>query len=254
MPYEPKAFCDKKAVAHAFSRAAKDYDQFAAFQRQVGQQLLEHCDWQSPGLLVDAGAGSGWYSQHFREQGHCVTAFDLSRGMLQQAANRQAADYYVQGDLDTFPFAAQSFDYLWSNLALQWCNDFTAAITQLQRTLKPQGQLAFSTLAAGSLLEVEHAWQLAERPAPINRWPSADSLIVAAQSLGLTAWQTPVVCHFPSALAALWSLKGIGASHLQGGRQAGLSGRQFFNSLERYWPQDEEGYRLTYHIVFGVTR
>lgn len=245
---------DKKALARAFGRAAKQYDHFAAFQRTVGEQLMSHCDWHTPGLLVDAGAGSGWFSRYFREQGHCVTAFDLSRGMLQQAAQQHSADHYVCGDLEAFPFHSQSVDYLWSNLALQWCSDFQQTLQQLQRSLTDKGKLAVSTLAAGSLPEIEQVWQQMGRSAPINHWSSAESLLNAAESLGLYAWQAPIVCHFSSPLDALWSLKGIGASHLHAGRQSGLGGREFFTQLAQYWPRDEKGYRLTYHIVFGVTR
>ncbi|WKX27519.1 malonyl-ACP O-methyltransferase BioC [Tatumella ptyseos] len=245
---------DKKALARAFGRAAKQYDHFAAFQRTVGEQLMAHCDWHTPGLLVDAGAGSGWFSRYFREQGHCVTAFDLSRGMLQQAAQQHSADHYVCGDLEAFPFHSQSVDYLWSNLALQWCSDFQQTLQQLQRSLTAEGKLAVSTLAAGSLPEIEQVWQQMGRSAPINRWSSAESLLNATESLGLRAWQAPIVCHFSSPLDALWSLKGIGASHLHAGRQSGLGGREFFTQLAEHWPRDDKGYRLTYHIVFGVTR
>ncbi|WP_241622222.1 methyltransferase domain-containing protein [Rosenbergiella australiborealis] len=250
MPY---SLVDKNAIAQAFGRAAKHYDQFADFQRQVGEALLAHCHWHAPGMLVDAGAGSGWYSRYFRQLGHCVTAFDLSNGMLQQARQQQAADNYIRGDLESFPFLPQSVDYLWSNLALQWCSDIAATLQHFQRALKPKGQLAVSTLAAGSLPELEQVWQQCGRKAPINRWPSGEFLVETAQSLGIDAWQAPIVCHFSSPLAALWSLKGIGASHLHDGRQAGLGGRQFFRDLDRYWPRDAEGYRLTYQIVFGVS-
>ncbi|WP_277756411.1 methyltransferase domain-containing protein [Rosenbergiella nectarea] len=254
MPSNTVSQIDKKALAQAFSRAAKQYDHFAAFQRTVGEQLMAHCDWHKPGVVVDAGAGSGWFSRYFREQGHCVTAFDLSSGMLQHAAQQHSADYYVRGDLEAFPFHPQSIDYLWSNLALQWCSDFHHTVQQFQRSLTSHGKLAVSTLAAGSLPEIEQVWQRMGRSAPINRWSSAESLLSAAESLGLTAWQAPIVCHFPSPLDALWSLKGIGASHLHAGRQSGLGGREFFHQLADHWPRDEHGFRLTYQIVFGVTR
>lgn len=254
MPSNTVSQIDKKALAQAFSRAAKQYDHFAAFQRTVGEQLMAHCDWHKPGVVVDAGAGSGWFSRYFREQGHCVTAFDLSSGMLQHAAQQHSADYYVRGDLEAFPFHPQSIDYLWSNLALQWCSDFLHTVQQFQRSLTSHGKLAVSTLAAGSLPEIEQVWQRMGRSAPINRWSSAESLLSAAESLGLTAWQAPIVCHFPSPLDALWSLKGIGASHLHAGRQSGLGGREFFHQLADHWPRDEHGFRLTYQIVFGVTR
>lgn len=250
----PSKSYNKQAIAKAFSRAAGHYDHFAGFQRCVGDQLLAHCDWSQHGILLDAGAGSGWYSRKFRQSGHRVIALDLANGMLQQAKQQQSADFYLQADLENLPLTTHSLDYLWSNLALQWCGDFAATLQQFQRCIKPSGKLAFSTLAAGSLPELDAIWQGKGLTAPINRWPDAETLINQAQQLGLRAWHAPVVCHYPTAMAALWSLKGIGASHLHSGRTAGLGGKQFFADVAAMWPQDEQGFRLTYQIVFGISQ
>ena len=48
------------AIAHAFGRAAPRYDQHAAFQRQVGHQLLAWLPEQLTGWrILDLGCGKG---------------------------------------------------------------------------------------------------------------------------------------------------------------------------------------------------
>ncbi len=244
---------NKQAIAKAFSRAADRYEHFAAFQRTVGDQLKAECHWHNTGILLDAGAGSGWYSRQFRQSGLQVIALDLAAGMLQQAKQHDSADGYLQADLEHLPLHRNSIDYLWSNLALQWCSDFKQTLHHLHGCLKPTGKLAFSTLAAGSLSELQQVWQSLGLAAPINQWSPAEQLILQAQGLNLKLWQAPVVCYFPSAMAALWSLKGIGASHLHSGRSSGLAGKQFFTEVAARWPREEQGFRLTYQIVFGVS-
>lgn len=244
---------DKSALAQAFSRAAANYDHFAAFQRRVGDQLFAASGWQIAGTLLDAGAGSGWYSRLFRQAGHRVIALDLAAGMLQQARQQQAADVYLQGDIEQLPPQADRLDYIWSNLAIQWCQDFPATLSHLQQRLAPGGKIAVSTLAAGSLPEISQVWQQQGLAVPINCWPAAEWLIHQVEGLGLRAWQQAVTCHFPTVMDALWSLKGVGASHLHAGRASGLAGRKHFAQLQALWPRDEQGFRLTYCIVYGVS-
>jgi len=62
-----------------------------------------------------------------------------------------------------------------------------------------------------------------------------------------------VTLHFPDALSAMRSLKGIGATHLHQGRDGQVLTRQRLNQLEAHWPRDRHGYRLSYHLIYGVT-
>jgi len=53
---------DKAAIAHSFSRAAKHYDVHAAFQRDVGQRLLDKMPRNLVGKRVfDLGCGTGLF-------------------------------------------------------------------------------------------------------------------------------------------------------------------------------------------------
>ncbi|NIF20763.1 malonyl-ACP O-methyltransferase BioC [Candidatus Pantoea multigeneris] len=243
---------NKQAVAKAFGRAASHYDQHAELQRLSGEALLALAP-TAPGRdVLDIGCGTGLYSRYWRARGHHVTALDLSSAMLDQTRAADSADEYVQADLDALPLPAQSMDLVWSNLAVQWSSDLGTALQQQCRLLRSGGSVMFSTLLEASLQEVNQAWQVLDRLPHTNRFLSQHQVIAAAASFPLRYQTQQVTLHFPTALAAMRSLKGIGATHLHHGRRRALLTRQGLAQLEQSWPQDQQGYRLSYHLFFGV--
>lgn len=150
---------NKELIEKAFSKAASNYDQAAAFQRQVGHLLLDKIDLALIGAnavntsavdtstnkatkkILDVGCGTGYFSQQLQGLGAQVTALDLSNKMLEQTKHRCAESVVcVQGDAENLPFTANQFDIGFSNLALQWCDDLSQPLRQLQRVVKPGGK------------------------------------------------------------------------------------------------------------------
>ncbi|MDU6435027.1 MAG: methyltransferase domain-containing protein [Pantoea sp.] len=216
---------NKGAVARAFGRAAGHYEQHAELQRRCGDALLALAPpVASSGDLLDAGCGTGWYSRLWQQRGQRVVALDLSPQMLQQARSLDAASSYLAGDIDALPLANQSVDML------------------------------FSTLLAGSLQEVHDAWRPLGAGEHANRFLTEAQVRAAGAGLNLRFIRQTQVMHFPSALSAMRSLKGIGATHLHQGRDGTPLTRQRLTQLEALWPRDAQGYRLTYQLLFGVTQ
>ncbi|WP_034943615.1 malonyl-ACP O-methyltransferase BioC [Erwinia oleae] len=242
---------NKQAVAQAFGRAATHYNQFAELQRMSGEALKAFALRHSGLAVLDAGCGTGWFSRQWREAGNRVTALDLSPVMLQQAETQQTAHGYRQGDIEALPFGEAEFDLCWSNLAVQWCADLRQALHEMRRVTRPDGQVLFSTLAAGSLSELSFAWQHLAMPAPVNRFLTADTIAEAGKDLPLTLHPQTMTLAFPDVLSALRSLKGIGATHLHQGRRALLT-RQHLIRLEQVWPRDARGCLLSYQLIYGV--
>lgn len=243
---------DKQAVAAAFGRAAHSYNHHAELQRQCGEQLMAQARAGQALQVLDAGCGTGWFSQRWRAAGHQVTALDISPDMLRQAFLHQAADYYQPGDIESLPFADASFDRCWSNLAIQWCSDLSRALHELRRVTKPQGQVLFSTLLDGSLSEVRQAWQALDLPVPLNQYASLQMLEQAAVGMNLTLTPYTLTLAFPDVLSLLRSLKGIGATHLHQGREGRGLSRGRLQQLEQVWRRDARGYLLSYQLVSGV--
>ncbi|ROU12945.1 malonyl-ACP O-methyltransferase BioC [Kluyvera ascorbata] len=246
------ATVNKQAVAAAFGRAAAHYHQHDELQRLSARQLLSQLPGRVFERVLDAGCGPGSYSRYWRDQGSHVTALDLSAEMLEQAQRQQAADHYLQADIEAIPLPAGGFDLVWSNLAIQWCSDLRVALDGLYRQLSPGGTLAFTTLTAGSLPELNQAWCAIDQRLHANRFLPEATLQQALAGYNSRSVSTSVTLTFPDALSAMRSLKGIGATHLHEGRSQQPLTRGRLQQLQLAWPSQAGVYPLTYHLFTGV--
>lgn len=249
MPPEPH---NKQAIAQAFGRAASRYDRFAELQRASGERLLALAQPHAGHQVLDAGCGTGHFSRRWRALGKAVTALDLSWEMLQQAARAQSAHAYVQGDIEQLPLRPDSVDLCFSNLAVQWCSDLPRALAACHRVTRPGGAVAFSTLSDGSLSELAQAWQRFDGSQRVNRFLSLEQLADACQPYRHQLYQQTLTYSFPSVLAVMQSLKGIGATWLHGDRARGLLTRRRLQALTQAYPSLPSGFPVSYHLVYGV--
>lgn len=254
---------DKQAVAMAFGKAAQHYDKAAAFQRQVGHLLLEKVPHLyavgAPPNALDIGCGTGYFSEALMQRGFEVTAADLSAAMLEQARVRCGEHcQYVHADAEQLPLQDDSYDIAFSSLALQWCDDLAVPLAELKRVVRPGGMIFFTTLLDGSLHELKSAWGQVDHHQHVNEFKTVNEIKVALAQTGLhisTLEFSPIVMHYPSAMALMKDLKGIGATHLQQKRKNVLIGRQTFQALEHAYAHYRDETALlpaTYQVCFGV--
>jgi len=57
---------------------------------------------------------------------------------------------------------------------------------------------------------------------------------------------------FPDVMSLMHSLKGIGATHIKGGRLGGLGGRQRIALLDKHYVRQQNMLPLSYHLVYGM--
>lgn len=201
-----QVFSQVDPIAERFSAAAKSYQQHNGLQRLSGASLLQ--GFAAKGRVLDIGAGPG---THFDgpDGALSVYALDIALGMLQQLKQRFPDHLCVCGNAEQLPVIDNSIDSIYSNLALQWCHDFTAASSEMARVLKVGGEAHLSIVAAGSLEQLSH---LGLR---VNDFLSLERL-QAAFDLGL--WHmvdvklVPMTVYFHDLKALLYSIKGVGAS------------------------------------------
>ncbi|HCH53292.1 MAG TPA: malonyl-[acyl-carrier protein] O-methyltransferase BioC [Aeromonas sp.] len=230
---------DKAQLARRFGAAARHYDAHARFQQEVGQALLDLMPDGPVGSEVtvcglDLGCGTGFFLPALTCRCQQLHGLDLAPGMLAQAALRGSGARLVCGDAEALPFADQSLDWVFSSLALQWCERPAQAFAEIHRVLKPGGQLLFSTLLVDSLWQLREAWGVVDGHAHVNRFLALSQL---QQAIGAAGFQAPELTPVTWSLAylelndLLRDLKGIGASQINDDRAAGLGNRQRLRRL-----------------------
>ena len=243
MVHERFQSVDKAQLARRFGAAARHYDAHARFQQEVGQSLLARMD---EGGVKEVRSGAGL------DLG-CGTGFFL----LAQAALRGSGARLVCGDAEGLPFADQSLDWVFSSLALQWCERPAQAFAELNRVLKPGGQVFFSTLLSGSLWQLREAWRAVDGRDHVNRFLTLPQLQQAARDGGFEA---PALCPltwslaYPALSGLLRDLKGIGASQVNDERSAGLGHRQRLVRLGEAYERHRQPDGLlsaSYEVCFG---
>ncbi len=169
---------------------------------------------------------------------------------------RAAAPLAVQADFAALPFAARTFDVLWSNLALHWSPAPDRVLVEWARVARAGALVAFSAFGPDTLVEVAEAFGAVDaRPhvMPFVDMHDYGDMLVAA---GFVA---PVVDMERLALTystpeSLWADVRVLGGLATTGRTAGLAGRdvgrRLADALDR--TRDASGrYRLTFELVFA---
>lgn len=243
---------NKQAIAAAFGRAAHSYSRHDALQRQSADGLRALLPEQQFASVLDAGCGPGSNSLAWRQAGSHVTAMDLCAPMLEEARRNQAADRYLQADIEAIPLVDGQFSLVWSHLAVQWCASLPQALAELYRVAQPGGKVAFTTLLNGSLPELNQAWQAVDTRPHANRFLSGEQVNDALSGWHYRCAVQTVTLLFDDALSAMQSLKGIGATHLHTGRADRPLTRGQLQRLAQAWPQQAGKFPLSYQLFHGI--
>lgn len=94
--------------------------------------------------LLDAGCGTGWFSQAAMQHGADVVAMDLGDRLLQKVREKCKAQTVV-GSVLSIPFPDNHFDIVMSSEVIEHTPDPPAAIREMARVVKPGGHLVITT-------------------------------------------------------------------------------------------------------------
>lgn len=260
---------DKRRMRRSFDRAAQTYDHVAVLQRTVAERMAERLQYVKcmPARMLDAGCGTGYGQQLLRERYKTaqLIELDIALGMLHVARGARpwwrkllpaGGASYVCGDLDALPLLSGSVDLVWSNLALQWCNDLDATFSGIRRVLAPDGLLMFSTFGPDTLKELRQAFGAVDGHTHVSRFQDMHDI---GDALARAGFAEPVMDmeHFTltyeDVAGLMRDLKALGAHNATRGRGHGLSGKTAWRAMEAGYEKLRRDGRLpaTYEVVYG---
>ena len=270
---------DKARVRASFNRAANTYDAAAVLQKQVRLEMLSRLDLinNKPKAILDAGCGTGHgsFALQKRFSSAQVISLDIAVGMLQQTKLQRPwlqnwrqkilhQQHLLCADIEYLPIASNSMGMVWSNLALQWCNDLDAAFNEFERVLQPEGLIMFSTFGPDTLKELRAASSYSNGQPGHTHVSRFIDMHDIGDALIRAGFSTPVldVEHYTltyhDVKSVMTDLKSIGAHNATQGRARGLQGKGFLQNLTEQYEQFrsdtiENGGKLpaTFEVVYG---
>ncbi len=262
---------DKKQLRTAFERAASSYDQAAVLQREISNRMLSRLEYikYRPEVILDAGSGTGYGSQQLakRYPSSQLIAVDIAWAMLSHARpntawwrrllplQQQRTDY-VCADIEQFPVKNESVGMIWSNLALQWCNDLNRTFAEMHRILRADGLLMFSTFGPDTLKELRQSFAKADSYDHVNRFVDMHDI---GDLLLNNRFSTPVMdmeyitLTYDDVISVMCDLKAIGAHNVTQGRRRGLMGKRHWQQVIDAYETLRRGGKLpaTFEVVYG---
>ncbi len=268
---------DKARARASFGRAAETYDAAAILQKQVRTEMLSRLDLVklNPQVILDAGCGTGMASHALQKKyaKSQVVSLDFAYPMLQKTRKTRGQSGLLHqlksllggkkqsllcADIEALPLATASTGLVWSNLAIQWCNDLDAALQEFHRVLQPEGLLMLSTFGPDTLREL----RMATGAASGNEYTSVSRFIDMhdiGDALVRAGFSAPVLdverftLTYADVKSVMRDLKSIGAHNATDGRARGLLGRGFFARLETEYERFRRDGKLpaTFEVVYA---
>ena len=141
---------------------------------------------------------------------------------------------------------------------MQWC-DAQRVFDEAARVLRPQGQLALSTLGPGTYAELRRAFAGIDRHRHTLDFSEPARLAAAAEAAGFTDLQVTrrsITLHYPDLKALLGAVKAIGANALGAGRRSGMMGKAAWQALSAAYEaqRSAEGLPASYDVILLTAR
>jgi malonyl-CoA O-methyltransferase len=243
---------DKRVVRRRFGRAARTYAGASRLEAEVASRMLERLDYVklAPRRILDAGSGPGRDLEALRRRyaGARAVALDCALDVLPRRSLREKIfgqkALALCGDVERLPFAAASFELVWSNMALHWVDDPLAAFREIERVLAPEGLFMFSLLGPDSLKELRAAAGTARVHEFIDMHDLGDMLLGAGFAAPVMDMEMLHV-EYSSGAQLLADLRASGQTNARRDRPRGLAGRRFLSAFRA------SALRATYEVVYG---
>jgi len=255
---------DRRQVRRSFARAAESYDEAGILQAEVRSRLLERLGWLAlePRRILDLGSGTGLALAPLatRYPQAEVIGLDLTPAMLRVARARPwtgAPPGLICADAASLPFPDQSFDLIFSNLAIHWSPALDAVLAEVRRVLRHPGVFTFTTPGPGSYRELRRAWLAVDEAPHVLPFPEmhalGDGLLQAGLAEPVLDTET-LTLRYRDFGGLVADLRATGTTNASAGRRAGLMGRQAWSRLVAAYEENRDVDGLlpaTVEVVYG---
>jgi malonyl-CoA O-methyltransferase len=236
---------EKTKVAAAFNRAASSYDQHARVQYEVGSALIKQlitCH-QQFNVILDAGCGTGLITNLLARniKYQSIDAIDIAEAVLfSNHANFPERTQRTSLDYNKIATLPHLYDLIFSSMALQWSTKLLHTLEIFHKRLNLHGLLCFSIPLLGTFQEISKSFSLH----PLPTFETIEKILIKLGYRIIHSQQKSYLDKFENTLAALRSIKLVGAHHTDVRNNIGLRGKGCLT--------EKPTHQLTYVIGFFV--
>jgi malonyl-CoA O-methyltransferase len=251
-------------ISKAFNQQALEYERAAVVQQEIGERLFERLQYMkiSPQHILDLGCGTGKLSRQLRLKypKAQIIGLDLAYDMLLQAKQKQnwrRKWSLVAADMTHLPFVNGVFDLVFANQAIHWSHSMLSVFRELNRVMKVNGCLMFTTLGPDTFKELKKAWSGVNAYAHVNEFADMHDLgdwLMAEHFLEPVVDMELLAIHYETLPQLIDALKKQGVKNINPHRNKGLTSRTAWANFEKNYENmrtDQGKFPLSYEVIYG---
>lgn len=249
---------DRSKVAAAFHHKAVEYDSHVLVQKRVASQLKRAVGLHLNGAvtnILDVGTGTGALLEemHLSYPDARLTGVDIALNMCMRTRQKLGtACFVVNGEAESLPFINGTFDLVVSASVLQWVGNLSAALHEMNRVVRPGGDICLAFFCHGTLEELQCCFRDSisryglggsQRVSRLHRFCAVEDVVAIINGMNYERAVVTVeteVDWYKDLNSLLRSIKNIGAGTVSGGSGNGLGWRGILQATARAYQEKYE--------------
>jgi len=259
---------DKKFVKRSFNTSAKTYDKYSSIQKSTITELIDQINPEEFSITcaLDIGTGTGNLTAGLIQRFPNAKIFgcDLADAMLVEARGKTGEQgIFCTADAELLPYKNNSFELVVSSFTFQWLNDWSRAMNEIKKVLKPGGTFSFTVFGSKTFFELRQSFKKAcvetgySGGEPLELSTTKAGII---ESLLFAGFSDPVIRsysvieEYQSVHSLMKSIRGMGAKNASNKRNRTPGVRTALEKMIQIYETDfkkENKISATFEIIAG---